>query len=85
MDEPYAVGGTTVKCLDGQFVECVCYLLVCGGCFVADGDSVVVSLARFFLFPSPCIVSSLQCVRACVCEIHNKQKEQSSRQNHKQT
>ena len=26
------------------FVECVCYMLVCGGCFVAEEDSVVVSL-----------------------------------------
>ena len=32
------------------FVECVCYLFVCGGCFVAEGDSVVVSLGRFFYF-----------------------------------
>ena len=31
------------------FVECVCYLFVCGGCFVAEGDSVVVSLCRFFV------------------------------------
>lgn len=31
------------------FVECVCYLLVCGGCFVAEGDSVVVSLGRIFV------------------------------------
>ena len=29
------------------FVECVWYLFVCGGCFVAEGDSLVVS---------PCIV-----------------------------
>ena len=31
------------------FVECVRYLLVCGGCFLAEGDSVVVSLGRFFV------------------------------------
>ena len=30
------------------FVECVCYMFVCGGCFVAEGDSVVVSLGRFY-------------------------------------
>ena len=36
------------------FVECVCNLLVCGGCFVAERDSVVVCLGRFV--PSPCIV-----------------------------
>ena len=32
------------------FVECVCYLFVCGGCFVAEDDTVVVSLGRFFYF-----------------------------------
>ena len=26
------------------FVECICYMLVCGGCFVAEGDSIVVCL-----------------------------------------
>ena len=31
------------------FVECICYLLVCGGCSVTEGDSVVVSLGRFFI------------------------------------
>ena len=31
------------------FVECICYLLVYGGCFVAEEDSVVVSLCRFFV------------------------------------
>ena len=32
------------------FVECVCYLFVCGDCFVVEGDSVVVCLGRFFIF-----------------------------------
>ena len=31
------------------FVECVCYLIVCGGCFVAEGNGVVVCLGRFFV------------------------------------
>ena len=31
------------------FVECVCYQLVCGGCLVAEGDSVAASLGRFFV------------------------------------
>ena len=41
--------------------ECVCYLLVCRGCFVAERDCVVVSLARFFISYS--MYSSPQCVR----------------------
>ena len=36
-------------CVGELFVECVCYLLACGGCFVVEGDSVVVSLAIFFI------------------------------------
>ena len=31
------------------FVECVCYLFVCGSCYVAEGDSVVVSWSRYFI------------------------------------
>ena len=31
------------------FAECVCYLFVCSGCFVSEGDSVVVCLSRFFV------------------------------------
>ena len=42
-------------------VECVCYLLVCGGCFVAEGDSVVVCLGSFFVsYP---LYGFPQCVR----------------------
>ena len=46
------------------FVECVCYRLVCGGCFVAEGGSAVVCLGSVFLFTSTCILySSPQCMR----------------------
>ena len=31
------------------FVKCVCYLLVCGGCFVAEEDSVVIFLVFFYV------------------------------------
>ena len=43
------------------FVECVCCLLVCGGCFVAERDSVVVCLGSFFVsYP---LYGFPQCVR----------------------
>ena len=31
------------------FVECASYLFVCGGYFVAEGDSVVMSSGIFFI------------------------------------
>ena len=34
------------------FLECVCYLLVCGGCFVAEGDSVVSLGISFVSYPN---------------------------------
>ena len=43
------------------FVECVCYLLVCGGRFVAERDSDVVCLGRFLV--SQPMDSYPQCVR----------------------
>ena len=33
------------------FVECVCYLIVCGGCFVAEGDNAEMCVWAGFLFP----------------------------------